>query len=174
MSRGIIKFVVYTIIMCVVTGVLEYLNTRDNTSHKYDDNSVHYVVKYPNILKYAILVFMIVGVILFCVFSFFYLKNNPTVTKGHLWMSIIFITLSFCGLIWFHSWRIDVDGSQLVFHRLLHSSYQISFSEIQKIEFGKNGEIIIYGDHNKKITVVDNLSDNYDRLKSNLNDYGKI
>ena len=89
-------------------------------------------------------------------------------------MSIIFITLGFWGLIWFHSWRIDVDGSQLVFHRLLRSSYQTSFSEIQKIEFGKNDEIIFFGDHNKKITVVDNLSDNYDRLKSNLKDYGKI
>lgn len=174
MGKGIIKFIMYAITMCVVTGVLEYLNTRDNVTYKQGDTRSHYVVKYPNLLKYAILAFMIVGVILLCVFSFFYLKNNPTVTKGHLWMSIIFITLSFCGLIWFHSWRIDVDGSQIVIHRLLHSTYQSSFSEIPKVEFGKNDEIIFYDVNNKKITVVDNLSDNYDRLKNNLKDYGKI
>lgn len=174
MSRGIIKFLVYAFTICILTGVMEYLNTRDNVSHSRGENDSQYVVRAPGALKYAALAFAAMGVILFFVFLFFYMKNNPTVTRGHLYMALILMTVGFLIVVWASKWRISVNGSEMKIHCILHNSQRISFSEIEKVEIGKKEELILYGTDNKKIITIDGLSDNYDRFIKNLKEYGKL
>ena len=71
MSRGIIKFVTYTITICILTGILEYLNTRDKVSHSGGETDSSYVVRAPGALKYSALALAILGMVLFFIFCFF-------------------------------------------------------------------------------------------------------
>lgn len=174
MSRGIIKFVVYAITLCILTSVLEYLNTRDNISHSRGETDSHYVVRMPGALKYSALVLAILGIIMFFVFFFFYLKNNPTVTKGHLRLALIVTTVGFLVVLWASQWRISVTDSNMEIHRILHSSQTLSFSQLGKVEIGKKEEIILYGTDNNKIITIDGLSDNYDRFVRSLREQGKL
>lgn len=174
MSRGIIKFVTYTITICILTGILEYLNTRDKVSHSGGETDSSYVVRAPGALKYSALALAILGMVLFFIFCFFYVKNNPTVTKGHLWMALIVMTIGFLAVLWASKWRIVVEDSNMEIHQIFHRSKMISFSEIKKVEIGKKEQIIFYGADEKKIITVDGLSDNYDRLVRSLKNYGKL
>lgn len=174
MSRGIIKWIVYAITMCVLTGILEYLNTRDNVSHSHGETDSHYVVRIPGALKYSALALAVLGIIMFFIFCFFYIKNNPTVTIGHLRMSLVVITVGFLIILWASKWRITVVGSNMEIHRILHSSQTIPFSEITRVEIGSKEQIVLYGADNKKIITVDGLADNYDRFVQSLKEYGKL
>ena len=174
MGRNSIKFVVYAITMCILMGVLEYLNTRDNVSHSRGETDSHYMVRVPGALKYSALALAILGMIMFFIFFFFYLKNNPTITKGHLRMALIVTTVGFLIVLWASKWRISVTDSDIEIHRIFHSSQTISFSEIGKVEIGKKEEIILYGTNNNKIITIDGLSDNYDRFVKSLKEQGKF
>ena len=88
-------------------------------------------------------------------------------------MALIVTTVGFLIVLWASQWRINVTGSDMEIHRILHSSRTISFSEIGKVEIGKKEEIILYGTNNNKIITIDGLSDNYDRFVKNLKEQGK-
>lgn len=174
MSRGIIRFVTYAVTMCILMGVLEYLNNRDNVSHGKGETDSNYVVRAPGALKYSALALAVLGIIMFFIFIFFYLKNNPTITRGHLRMALIVTTVGFLIVLWAVKWRISVVDSKMEIHRIFHSSQTIDFSEISKVEIGKKEEIILYGTDDNKLITIDGLSDNYDRFMKSLKLYGKV
>ena len=50
-------------------------------------------------------------------------------------------------------------------------TFQIS--DIEKVEEGEDGEIMIYK-NGKKIVTVERVSENYDRFKNTMRQYGKL
>lgn len=90
MGRSIVKCVVYAITICVLYGVIEYLNNRNNSVKGSSQDDTHYIVRVPSALKYVYMTMFILGIILFVVFLLFKAKGNASVTMGHLWFSLIF------------------------------------------------------------------------------------
>ena len=67
MVRGIVKFIVYAVVIAILCGIMEYLNNRNNTSKDPGQSEVNYVVRMPAALKYVYLVMFLLGIFLFCV-----------------------------------------------------------------------------------------------------------
>lgn len=82
MGRSIVKCVVYAITICVLYGVIEYLNNRNNSVKGSSQDDTHYIVRVPSALKYVYMTMFILGIILFVVFLLFKAKGNASVTNG--------------------------------------------------------------------------------------------
>lgn len=174
MVRGSVKFIVYAVVIAILCGIMEYLNNRDNTSKDPGQSEVNYVVRMPAALKYVYLVMFLLGIFLFCVFLFFYLKGNPTVTIGHLRFALIFATIGLAVMIWAQQWRVVVNGTQMEIHKLFHQAKVVSVYEIQYVEVGKKDQLSLYGADNSRLVTIDGLSDNYDRFRKLLRQCGKV
>lgn len=97
----------------VIGEVISHLSSRT-----IDENisTTYYRVKAPAVLKYTCMS----QLIMFLVFSYFYLKGNETVEMGHLYVSSVFGTIGLYGVIWASIWGVQVDDSQLEIHRIFH------------------------------------------------------
>ncbi len=171
-NKGI-KFIVYAISICILYAVLNYLNTRDNTDKNPGQNELHYIVKTPSVLKSIYFSIFLFGIILFCVFLFFKLKGNPTVTNGHLWFALVFAAIGLVIMFFATRWRIIVNENEMEIHHLFRSRETLLISEIEKAETGDRGQIEIFK-NGKIVTTVDGLVDNYGRFKKTLGQYGKL
>lgn len=141
----------------VIGEVISHLSSKT-----IDENisTTYYRVKAPAVLKYTCMS----QLIMFLVFSYFYLKGNETVEMGHLYVSSVFGTIGLYGVIWASIWGVQVDDSQLEIHRIFHVKKVLCITDIGQVIIDKKDAMILYDKMGKKLIKIDALSDNYDRL----------
>ncbi len=141
----------------VIGEVISHLSSKT-----IDENisTTYYRVKAPAVLKYTCMS----QLIMFLVFSYFYLKGNETVEMGHLYVSSVFGTIGLYGVIWASIWGVQVDDSQLEIHRIFHVKKVLCITDIGQVIIDKKDALILYDKMGKKLIKIDALSDNYDRL----------
>lgn len=164
-----IKIFVSLLAMFVIDAIVSYLQKRDNTSSDITQNDNNYVVRPPAALTYVYLFGFGFGMFLFCFFGFFYMKHNPTVTKGHLYFALIFSAICLFVVIGSSTWKVYVNGENLAYYKIFHRRpVLMSVDEISKIEIGKKQQIILWDKSGKKVVAIDGLSDNYSRFCKTL------
>ena len=141
----------------VIGEVISHLSSKT-----IDENisTTYYRVKAPAVLKYTCMS----QLIMFLVFSYFYLKGNETVEMGHLYVSSVFGTIGLYGVIWASIWGVQVDYSQLEIHRIFHVKKVLCITDIGQVIIDKKDAMILYDKMGKKLIKIDALSDNYDHL----------
>lgn len=161
MIETIIRYIIIAIVLGVIGEVISHLSSKTT-----DENisTTHYRVKAPAVLKYACMSQFILGMIMFLVFSYFYLKGNETVEMGHLYVSSIFGGIGLYGVIWASIWGVLVNDSQLEIHRIFHVKKVLSITDIGQVIIDKKEAMILYDKMGKKLIKIDALSDNYDYL----------
>ena len=141
----------------VIGEVISHLSSKT-----IDENisTTYYRVKAPEVLKYTCMS----QLIMFLVFSYFYLKGNETVEMGHLYVSSVFGTIGLYGVIWASIWGVQVDDSQLEIHRIFHVKKVLCITDIGQVIIDKKDVMILYDKMGKKLIKRDALSDHYDHL----------
>lgn len=161
MIETIIRYIVIVIVLGVVGEVISHLSSK--TIDK-NISTTHYRVKAPAVLKYACMSQFLLGMIMFIIFSFFYVQGNETVEMGHLYVSSIFGTIGLYGVAWASTWGVQVDDSQLEIHRIFHTKKVLCITDIGQVIIDKKEAMILYDKMGKKLIKIDALSDNYDYL----------
>ena len=129
MIETIIRYIVIAIVLGVIGEVISHLSSSSKTIDK-NVSTTHYKVKAPAVLKYVCMSQFILGLIMFLVFSYFYLKGNETVEMGHLYVSSIFGAIGLYGVAWASIWGVQVDDSQLEIHRIFHVKKVLCITDI--------------------------------------------
>lgn len=168
----LIRFVVYAITMCVIYMVIGFLYNRKNITGNAGQSEMCYVVKMPGALKYVYLGLFLLGVCMFCIFTFQKIKKNPTVTDGHLWMSLGVMAIGLLVVVWASKWKVAVNGDQMEIQRLFRKDVILQVEEIERVEIGKKNQMILYKD-GKKLITIDHLTDNYEYLEKTLKRNGR-
>ena len=115
MIETIIRYIIIAIVLGVIGEVISHLSSKTINENI---STTHYRVKAPAALKYACMSQFILGMVMFLVFSYFYLQGNETVEMGHLYVSSIFGAIGLYGVAWASIWGVQVDDSQLEIHRI--------------------------------------------------------
>lgn len=149
----------------VIGEVISHLSSKTIDE---DISTTHYRVKAPAVLKYACMSQFILGMVMFLVFSYFYLQGNETVEMGHLYVSSIFGAIGLYGVAWASVWGVKVDDSQLEIHRIFHTKKVLCITDIGQVIIDKKDAMILYDKTGKKLIKIDALSDNYDYLLDSL------
>ena len=157
MIETIIRYIIIAIVLGVIGEVISHLSSKT-----IDENisTTYYRVKAPAVLKYTCMS----QLIMFLVFSYFYLQGNETVEMGHLYVSSVFGTIGLYGVIWASIWGVQVDDSQLEIHRIFHTKKVLCITDIGQVIIDKKDAMILYDKMGKKLIKIDALSDNYDHL----------
>lgn len=165
MIETIVRYVIIAIVLGVIGEVISHLSSKT-----IDENisTTQYKVKAPAVLKYACMSQFILGMIMFLIFSFFYVQGNETVEMGHLYVSSIFGAIGLYGVIWASIWGVSVHESQLEIHRMFRIKKVLSITDIGQVIIDKKDAMILYDKANKKLIKIDALSDNYDYLLDSL------
>ena len=161
MIETIIRYIVIAIVLGVVGEVISHLSSKTIDKNV---STTHYKVKAPAVLKYVCMSQFILGLIMFLVFSYFYLKGNETVEMGHLSFSSIFGAIGLYGVAWASIWGVQVDDSQLEIHRIFHVKKVLCITDIRQVIIDKKDAMILYDKMGKKLIKIDALSDHYDHL----------
>lgn len=161
MIETIIRYIIIAIVLGVIGEVISHLSNKT-----IDENisTTHYRVKAPTVLKYACMSQFLLGMIMFIIFSFFYVQGNETVEMGHLYVSSIFGAIGLYGVAWASIWGVQVDDSQLEIHRIFHTKKVLCITDIGQVIIDKKDAMILYDKNGKKLIKIDALSDNYDYL----------
>lgn len=157
MIETIIRYIIIAIVLGVIGEVISHLSSKTINENI---STTHYRVKAPAVLKYTCMS----QLIMFLVFSYFYLQGNETVEMGHLYVSSVFGTIGLYGVIWASIWGVQVDDSQLEIHRIFHTKKVLCITDIGQVIIDKNDAMILYDKMGKKLIKIDALSDNYDHL----------
>lgn len=163
----LIKFIIYAIAMCVIYIVIGSLYNRKNITGDSGQSEMCYVVKMPGTLKYVYLGLFLLGVCMFCIFTFQKIQKNPTVTDGHLWMSLGVMAIGLLVAVWANRWRVAVNGEKMEIQRLFRKNVILQVNEIERVETGKKNQMILYRG-GKKLITIDYLTDNYECLEKTL------
>ena len=111
----------------VIGEVISHLSSKTINENI---STTHYRVKAPAALKYACMSQFILGMVMFLVFSYFYLLGNERVEMGHLYVSSIFGAIGLYGVAWASIWGVQVDDSQLEIHRIFHTKKVLCITDI--------------------------------------------
>lgn len=163
MIGTLIRYIIIAIVLGIIGEVISHLSSKSKTMDK-NVSATHYKVKAPAALKYACMSQFILGMIMFLIFSFFYVHGNETVEMGHLYVSSIFGAIGLYGVIWSSIWGVSVNESQLEIHRIFRIKKVLSITDIGQVDIDKKEAMILYDKANKKLIKIDALSDNYDYL----------
>ena len=163
MIETLIEYIILAIVLSIIGEVISHLSSKSKTIDK-NVSTTHYRVKAPAVLKYACMAQFILGMIMFLIFGYFYLKGNETVEMGHLYVSSIFGAIGLYGVIWSSIWGVSVHESQLEIHRIFHVKKVLSITDIGQVFIDKKDAMILYDKNGKKLVKIDALSDNYDYL----------
>ena len=173
MSIALIKTVAYMIFAVLLILFLNIMSYRETKKLHKNESSSKYIVSMPAVLKYTYLTMFVFGLFLFCVFLFFLLMGNETVTMGHIWFATAFASIGLLIYLWSSRWHIEVDNRRIVIHAFFKKPIRISITDIDKITKDSKENMYIYK-NDRKIATIDVLSDNYDRFVKSLKRYGKI
>lgn len=166
MIETIIRYIIIAIVLGLIGEVISYLSSSKTTDENI--STTHYKVKAPAVLKYACMSQFILGLIMFLVFSYFYLKGNETVEMGHLYVSSIFGAIGLYGVAWASIWGVSVNESLIEIHRVFHAKKVLCITDIGQVVIDKKDAMILYDQTGKKLIKIDALSDNYDYLLDSL------
>lgn len=164
MIETIIRYIVIAIVLGIIGEVISQLSNKKSKTIDENVSTTHYKVKAPTVLKYACMSQFLLGMIMFIIFSFFYVQGNETVEMGHLYVSSIFGTIGLYGVAWASIWGVQVDDSQLEIHRIFHTKKVLCITDIGQVIIDKKEAMILYDKVGKKLIKIDALSDNYDYL----------
>lgn len=165
MIETIIRYIIIAIVLGVIGEAISHFSSKTIDE---DISTTHYRVKALAVLKYACMSQFILGMVMFLVFSYFYLQGNETVEMGHLYVSSIFGAVGLYGLAWASVWGVKVDDSQLEIHRIFHTKKVLCITDIGQVIIDKKDAMILYDKTGKKLIKIDALSDNYDYLLDSL------
>ena len=165
MIETIIRYIIIAIVLGVIGEAISHFSSKTIDE---DISTTHYRVKALVVLKYACMSQFILGMVMFLVFSYFYLQGNETVEMGHLYVSSIFGAIGLYGLAWASVWGVKVDDSQLEIHRIFHTKKVLCITDIGQVIIDKKDAMILYDKTGKKLIKIDALSDNYDYLLDSL------
>ena len=165
MIETIIRYIIIAIVLGVIGEAISHFSSKTIDE---DISTTHYRVKALAVLKYACMSQFILGMVMFLVFSYFYLQGNETVEMGHLYVSSIFGAIGLYGLAWASVWGVKVDDSQLEIHRIFHTKKVLCITDIGQVIIDKKDAMILYDKTGKKLIKIDALSDNYDYLLDSL------
>ncbi len=172
METKIIKYIVYTITMSITYAIINNMNKKKQFVENDEAEQETYIVRTPEILKGVFGAWFFLGIIMFCLFLFLKLKNNPTVTNGHLVLAMVACGIGVVGMTLSTTWRIEVNKDKMLIHRLLRSKIEIRMTEIERVEIGKKDEMVLYA-YGKRITIVDPFCIHYGALKRDLKKCGR-
>lgn len=167
MIGTLIRYIIIAIVLGIIGDVISHLSSKSKTIDK-NVSTTHYRVKAPAVLKYACMAQFLLGMIMFILFSYFYMKGNETVEMGHLYVSSIFGIIGLYGVAWASIWGVSVNESQLEIHRIFHTKKLLSITDIGQVIIDKKDAMILYDQTGKKLIKIDALSDNYDFLLDSL------
>lgn len=151
----------------IIGEAISHLSSKSKTIDK-NVSTTHYRVKAPAVLKYACMAQFLLGMIMFILFGYFYMKGNETVEMGHLYVSSIFGAIGLYGVVWASIWGVKVNDSQLEIHRIFHTKKVLCITDIGQVVIDKKDAMILYDQTGKKLIKIDALSDNYDYLLDSL------
>lgn len=163
MIGTLIRYIIIAIVLGIIGEVISHLSSSSKMIDK-NVSTTHYKVKAPAVLKYACMSQFFLGMIMFIIFSFFYVQGNETVEMGHLYVSSIFGAIGLYGVIWASIWGVKVDDSQLEIHRIFHVKKVLCITDIRQVIIDKKDAMILYDKMGKKLIKIDALSDHYDHL----------
>ncbi len=163
MIGTLIRYIIIAIVLGIIGEVISHLSSSSKTIDK-NVSTTHYKVKAPAVLKYACMSQFFLGMIMFIIFSFFYVQGNETVEMGHLYFSSIFGAIGLYGVAWASIWGVKVDDSQLEIHRIFHVKKVLCITDIRQVIIDKKDAMILYDKMGKKLIKIDALSDHYDHL----------
>ena len=151
-----IETIIIYIIIAILLGVIgEAISHFSSKTIDEDISTTHYRVKALAVLKYACMSQFILGMVMFLVFSYFYLQGNERVEMGHLYVSSIFGDIGLYGLAWASVWGVKVDDSQLEIHRIFHTKKVLCITDIGQVIIDKKDAMILYDKTGKKLINVD-------------------
>lgn len=167
MIGTLIRYIIIAIVLGIIGDVISHLSSKSKTIDK-NVSTTHYRVKAPAVLKYACMAQFLLGMIMFILFSYFYMKGNETVEMGHLYVSSIFGAIGLYGVVWASIWGVKVNDSQLEIHRIFHTKKVLCITDIGQVVIDKKDAMILYDRLGRKLIKIDALSDNYDYLLDSL------
>ena len=167
MIGTLIRYIIIAIVLGIIGDVISHLSSKSKTIDK-NVSTTHYRVKAPAVLKYACMAQFLLGMIMFILFSYFYMKGNETVEMGHLYFSSIFGIIGLYGVAWASIWGVKVNDSQLEIHRIFRAKKVLCITDIGQVVIDKKDAMILYDRLDKKLIKIDALSDNYDYLLDSL------
>lgn len=165
------KFVIYAVTMMLISILIKRLDKKGERSP--EDSMCHYVVRLPSMLKRVYLALFAMGVILFFVFLFFWLKGNPSITNGNFVLALVICAIGLAVMAYASRWHIVVDNDRFKVYRLFGKTEMFSFAEIDRAVGGSKGQIEVYSG-GRKVVTVGLLSENYDWFCDSLRGYGKL
>lgn len=116
------------------------------------------------------MLWLFVGVVMLCTFSFFYLRGNKTITAGHLIMCAVMIGVAVIGILYCYSTRVYVVGTVIYCNRLMLRR-KVSISEVYA-DLDEKENIRIFYNSGKKFATISGTSEGYDTLTEVLKGYG--
>lgn len=122
-----------------------------------------YIVDFPAAFGHLCLMFIALGGIAFCIFSFLYYRKLGEVSQGHLVISCIFALIGMVGIFIKSRWKIVVQGEQICFYNVFKPRIKIGVKEIEKVQIGRKDELRVYFS-GKKIKTIDRLTNNYENF----------
>lgn len=103
MMETIIRYIVLVVVLGIIGKVITNLSMKSKPMDKNVSTS-HYRVKAPAALKYACMSQFILGLIMFLVFSYFYMQGNETVEWA------IYMFLLYLGVLVYMVWPGHLYG----------------------------------------------------------------
>ena len=167
MIGTLIRYIIIAIVLGIIGEAISHLSSKSKTIDK-NVSTTHYRVKAPAVLKYACMAQFLLGMIMFMIFGYFYMKGYETVEMGHLYVSSIFGAIGLYGVVWASIWGVKVNDSQLEIHRIFHTKKVLCITDIGQVVIDKKDAMILYDRLDKKLIKIDALSDNYDYLLDSL------
>lgn len=133
----------------------------------------NYTITVPVMLKHVYMLVFVAGMVLYGIFSIFYLKKLGGVTGGHLMLGLVLAFIGMAVALLASKWGIEVSGEKIEIKQLLKGPFTIQISEIEKAETGSRGELTVFY-KGKKMVTVDRLCINYDKLRDTFIRYDKL
>lgn len=162
----IIRYIVTGVFMAAITAIVASLRNR-KVLPKEGETADRFTVCMPRVLSRVYWVMLILGSIMLITFTYFRLTGNTTVTNGHVVISLCLMAIGILVMVWSSNWSIRIEGDTLAFRHLFRKEERISVRQIEHIEIGSKGQMSLYWNGKKQITI-DALTDNFDMLTAFL------
>lgn len=166
-----LKHIIFAV--CMVIMYFSLNRYRKNNLSLSSGAIDSYIVSMPALLKGVYSVIFAIGLILYSIFLFCYIKQLGGVTKGHLWFAFIFSLVGLAIILFSNKWKIEVVKEQISISTAFKKNKIILISDMEKVKIGNKGELYLYF-QGEKLTTVDAMCNNYDKLCDTFEKYGKF
>lgn len=153
MIKAIIISIVY---VALFIWMKSYKSKQNNT---VSEGAKSFSVTMPDALMIVYTAMFLFGVLLLIVFSITYQKGQAGTTKGHIIFAMVFASIGLLVMFICVRWRIHVEEEQFTVHYAFKPQKTYAFKGVNKVVVGKKGEMAIYVD-DKKVVTIDSLATN--------------